>query len=119
MRTFNISSFLLILVLALVYVGAEVSITHPVEHSEWRRGEDVSVAWIIDAADLAETVSIELREGPKANLALTVAIATDVDANEESYDWSVPDDLEPGEKYSIRIVTDKGVERYSHYFKIN
>ncbi|KAK9768740.1 hypothetical protein K7432_000420 [Basidiobolus ranarum] len=116
-----IRKFLLLIALFTFFlaISAEVSITHPVEHAEWDRGEEVTIEWTIDAADLAETVTIELREGPKANLALTTVIATDVDANEESFDWSVPEDLEPGEKYSIRVVTDKGADRYSHYFKIN
>ncbi|KAK9718410.1 hypothetical protein K7432_005533 [Basidiobolus ranarum] len=119
MFTFNQIYLLLILSFVVTYVNGEISITQPVEHTEWERGEDAIIEWKIDAIDLAELVTIELREGPKANLALSYEIATDIDPNEESHHWSVPHDLASGDKYSIRIVTDKGSERYSHYFKIN
>ncbi|ORX99191.1 hypothetical protein K493DRAFT_299530 [Basidiobolus meristosporus CBS 931.73] len=115
MRAFIISIFLLF---TLLSVAAEISIIHPVEHTEWTRGEEVTIEWKIDEADLAETVTIELREGPKANLALVYEITTDADANFESFDWTVPEDLEAGDKYSIRVISDKGADRYSHYFKI-
>ncbi|KAK9693241.1 hypothetical protein K7432_013997 [Basidiobolus ranarum] len=108
----------IVLLALLSLASAEVSITHPVASSTWSRGEDATIEWSIDAADLAETITIELREGPKANLALAYTIAQDVDANEESHDWMVPMDLAPGDTYSIRVITNTGTDRYSHYFKI-
>ncbi|ORX96338.1 hypothetical protein K493DRAFT_300987 [Basidiobolus meristosporus CBS 931.73] len=107
-----------ILGLAIGCATAEIMITEPVEITRWQRGENAIVKWNIDAIDLAELVTIELRIGPKVNLALSYEIATEVDANEESHSWFVPENLIPGDKYSVRIITDKGVDRYSHYFTI-
>ncbi|ORX91792.1 hypothetical protein K493DRAFT_303787 [Basidiobolus meristosporus CBS 931.73] len=111
--------FGLLAVLAyLSLASAEIFISNPIESTKWRQGTDATIEWKIDAADTTKTITIELREGPKANLALTYIIAKNVDANEESHSWMVPMDLAPGDKYSVRVITDNGSEHYSHYFTI-
>ncbi|ORX99190.1 hypothetical protein K493DRAFT_299529 [Basidiobolus meristosporus CBS 931.73] len=112
-------SFYLAAILAMATLSqANMSITSPVATTKWTRGEYIDIEWIIEEQDLETSLTIELREGPAENLALSRTIAKDIDVNEESHIWKVPSDLKPGDKYAVRFIADTGAERYSHYFQI-
>lgn len=71
-----------------------ISINSPNGGEEFYTGEDIDISWTIDQLG---DVTISLTDG---NSDLTI---DDVSASDETYSWTIPDDINEGSNYKISI----------------
>jgi C1A family cysteine protease len=76
-----------------------ITVTAPSSASSWEVGTTQAIAWT-SAGSLDDQVKIELYKG--GSKALDIASST---ANDGSHDWTIPDSLEAGSDYFVRVTT--------------
>ncbi|KAK9701146.1 hypothetical protein K7432_011848 [Basidiobolus ranarum] len=112
-------SQLVIILISWCCVNGDLAITTPVEGTRWRTGEPASVHWyeVPNTKRSKGPINIGLTSGPTHNLVLVAPIAVEIDPALGVYTWTVPHDILPGSRYSVRIGVAPGWS-YSHYFTI-
>ncbi|ORX95650.1 hypothetical protein K493DRAFT_407547 [Basidiobolus meristosporus CBS 931.73] len=85
-----------------VATNAPLTITHPVESTIWKTGEQVNITWTNQPNNL-NPMEISLSIGPLNDPRLVTKIALSVDPRTQSLIWIVPDTLTPDSSYSIRM----------------
>ncbi len=91
-----------------------IAVTSPTSSSSWKVGTIHSITWI-STGDI-NRVDIDLYKDDTFIEAITPYIA-----NDGSYSWNIPIDLEFGSNYQIKIYKygDDSVKDFSDYFEIN
>ncbi|MCF7809249.1 MAG: GPI anchored serine-threonine rich family protein [Candidatus Marinimicrobia bacterium] len=82
---------------------ASLDIIHPRQNDNWEAGVELGAEIIWDATGLTGLIRIELLNGPDVEL----LVADSIPAMLETFKWTVPTSLTPGDEYSIRLSTDE------------
>lgn len=97
-------------------------ITQPWAETKWKAGETVKITWKLykEVGPEAYAVNIDLMDGEDMTANFLQNIASELDPDSTSFDWTIPASCASGEGLFIRI-TGKGEVpnyRFSHRFTV-
>ncbi|CAG8584501.1 14384_t:CDS:2 [Acaulospora morrowiae] len=113
----SLISAILFLFTIAPFVLADYSITNPGTGVTWKKGDTVTVEWII-TSKTDNTVDVKLLRGRAENLQPVITLCTGVDPTVGHCNFAVPDNLASDHNYAVTVGNDVSHTGYSSFFSI-
>ncbi|CAG8642574.1 7833_t:CDS:2, partial [Paraglomus occultum] len=84
-------------------VQAKSTITYPTVSTTWVTGKIATITWVNDGAITENTTPLVLLNGPENKLKQVFTIADSVDVRKLIYNFTVPNTIDSGSDYTVRI----------------